>query len=106
MRARHMASMPQHDPIPRPDLERTAIAWTRYKRLMRWMALAAATCAVLALGWLKATGSPLPIHMVIATLAGVGFSVLLGTGLMGLVYFSNNSGHDDTATARRNDHDL
>ena len=34
--------------------------------------------------------------MIIATIAGVGFSVLLGTGLMGLVYFSNNSGHDET----------
>ncbi|SMF61829.1 hypothetical protein SAMN06295910_0829 [Allosphingosinicella indica] len=106
MRARHMASMPQHDPIPRRDLERTAIAWTRYKRLMRWMALAAATCAILALAWLKSTGSPLPIHMVIATIAGVGFSVLLGTGLMGLVYFSNNSGHDDAATTRKNEDDV
>jgi hypothetical protein len=32
---------------------------------------------------------------VIATVAGVGLSVLLGTGLMGLVYFSSHSGHDD-----------
>jgi hypothetical protein len=35
--------------------------------------------------------------MAIATVAGVGFSVLLGTGLMGLVYFSNHSGHDEGA---------
>ena len=96
-----MASMPRHDPVParpiRQDLERTASAWARYKRLMRWMALGAAIAVMLALAWLKASGSPLPIHMVIATIAGVGFSVLLGTGLMGLVYFSNNSGHDEGA---------
>ena len=76
---------------------RTALAWARYKRLMRWMALAAAVAVVLALAWLKSEGGPLPIQMVIATVAGVGFSVLLGTALMGLVYFSNASGHDDAS---------
>jgi hypothetical protein len=50
--------------------------------------------------------------MLIATIAGVGLSVLLGTALMGLVYFSNNSGHDDDAhrgttgsSTQRNDND-
>jgi RsiW-degrading membrane proteinase PrsW (M82 family) len=89
--------MPEHDPIP-PSLERTAQAWRRYKRLMSWMAIAAVVAVLLALIYLKSSGQPLPIHMVIATIAGVGFSVLLGTGLMGLVYFSNHSGHDDAAS--------
>jgi hypothetical protein len=90
---RHMASMPRHDPVP--PREQTALAWMRYKRLMRWMALAAFVAVLLALIYLKSSGGPVPIHMVIATIAGVGFSVLLGTALMGLVYFSNQSGHDD-----------
>lgn len=72
-----------------------------YKKLMRWMVLATAVAVVLALLYLKAAGGPLPAHMVIATIAGVGFSVLLGTALMGLVYFSNNSGADETATPRK-----
>ena len=106
--------MPRHDPIPprpapppastSPDLERTALAWTRYKRLMSWMAIAAVVAVLLALIYLKSSGGPVPIHMIVATIAGVGFSVLLGTALMGLVYFSNNSGHDDAA-ARRGDKD-
>jgi RsiW-degrading membrane proteinase PrsW (M82 family) len=88
--------MPRHDPAP-PGAERTALAWARYKRLMSWMAIAAVVAVLLALIYLKSSGGPVPIHMVIATIAGVGFSVLLGTGLMGLVYFSNNSGHDEEA---------
>lgn len=88
--------MPEHDPIP-PNLARTALAWARYKRLMGWMSVAAVVAVLLALIYLKSAGGPVPIHMMIATIAGVGFSVLLGTALMGLVYFSNNSGYDDGA---------
>jgi RsiW-degrading membrane proteinase PrsW (M82 family) len=88
--------MPSHDPIP-PSVQRTAEAWARYKKLMSWMAIVAIVAVLLALIYLKSSGGPVPIHMVIATIAGVGFSVLLGTGLMGLVYFSNHSGHDDAA---------
>ncbi|WP_243455840.1 hypothetical protein [Sphingosinicella sp. BN140058] len=101
--------MPQHDPIPprvpgrQPDLaqlQRAADAWTRYKRMMKWMVLAAAVAVLLALAWLRSDGSPLTIHMIIATIAGVGLSVLVGTGLMGLVFLSNRSGHDDAASGR------
>ena len=88
--------MPKHDPIP-PNLERTAQAWARYKALMSWMAIAAVTAVLLALIWLKSNGQPMPIHMAIATIAGVGLSVLLGTALMGLAYFSSHSGHDEEA---------
>ena len=96
--------MPIDEPIP-SSAERTALAWRRYKRLMTWMAVAAAVAALLALLYLKLTVGEVSIHMLIATFAGVGFSVLLGTALMGLVYFSSNSGHDDAATIRRSDDD-
>ena len=88
--------MAGHD-LPPSNVERTALAWRRYKRLMSWMVVAATVAVLLALIYLKSAGGPVPIHMIIATAAGVGFSVLLGTALMGLVYFSNNSGHDDDA---------
>lgn len=94
--------MPEHDPIP-PKLDRAAVAWARYKRLMSWMAIAAVVAVLLALIYLKSEGRPVPVHMMIATIAGVGLSVLLGTALMGLVFFSNASGHDDNATGRDND---
>ncbi|WP_225421365.1 hypothetical protein [Sphingomonas parva] len=110
--------MPRHDPIPPYDrprerverpvahvtpeqLARAAEAWARYKRLMKWMVLVAAATVLLALAWLRAETGELRLHMVIATIAGVGLSVLVGTGLMGLVFLSNTSGHDDAASGRK-----
>ena len=96
--------MPQHDPIPTARdpraLERSHRAWLRYKKMMRWMALASLLTVIAALAYLKATGTPMPLHMVIATSLGVGLSVLLGTALMGLLFLSDSGGHDDAASGR------
>jgi hypothetical protein len=93
--------MPQHDPIPPRrdprDLERAHRAWLHYRRTMRWMVLASAAAALLAILYLWLTGTEMRLHLVIATLAGVFLSVLLGTGLMGLLFASNLSGADDDA---------
>ena len=61
------------------------------------MALAAVVAVLLALIWLKSFGDPVPLHMQIATILGVGLTVLVGTGLMGLVFLSSRSGHDEQA---------
>ena len=92
--------MPRHDPVPsrrKADYERAAVAWERYKRMMKWMVLVAAAVVALSLLYLRQTGAPLPLHLVVATIAGVGLTVLVGTGLMGLVFLSNRSGHDEEA---------
>lgn len=94
-----MAAMPRHDPLPPKD-EASALAWSRYKNMMKWMALAAAIAAALAVAWLKATSDSMPWQMVLATIAGVGLSVLLGTALMGLVFLSDRAGHDDAASGQ------
>jgi hypothetical protein len=101
-----MEAMPRHDPVPPQrthDYERVAIAWARYKRIMRWMVLVAVVAVLLSLIALQSFGDPMPIHMVIATIAGVGLTILVGTGLMGLVFFSNRSGADDEAGAPSDD---
>ena len=100
-----MEAMPRHDPVPPkrgpapapPAHERSAISWARYRQMMKWMALAALVAVLLALIWLKSFGEPVPIHMMIATILGVGLSVLVGTGLMGLIFLSSRSGMDDEA---------
>ena len=96
-----MEAMPRHDPPPRrgkPDYERAAAAWARYWKIMRWMVLASIVTVLLSLIYLKSFGDPVPVQMVIATIAGVGLTVLVGTGLMGLLFLSNRSGHDDEAS--------
>jgi RsiW-degrading membrane proteinase PrsW (M82 family) len=95
-----MGVMPRHDPLPRKgkhDYGRAAAAWKRYWAIMRWMALLAVVTVLLSLIYLQRSGEPLPIHMLIATIAGVGLTVLVGTGLMGLLFVSNRSGLDEDA---------
>ena len=100
MLRRQMEAMPRHDPVPRkarPDHARAADAWTRYWKIMRWMALLAVVTVLLSLIYLKRSGEPVPIQMMIATIAGVGLTMLVGTGLMGLLFVSSRSGHDEEA---------
>ena len=98
-----MEAMPRPDPVPpksAPDYARAAAAWARYKQIMKWMALVALVAVLLSLIYLKSFGDPVPVHMMIATAAGVGLSILVGTGLMGLVFLSSRSGHDEEAGRR------
>ena len=81
---------------PLDNRDTSQVAWARYRRLMKGMALVSFGAVLLALGWLRYTmGDALTIHMIIATAAGVGLSVLLGAALMGLVFLSSGSGHDE-----------
>ena len=83
-------------PSPLDDRTTSEIAWARYRRLMRGMALVSLAAVIIALAWLRYTlGDQFSIHMVIATAAGVGLSVMLGAALMGLVFLSSGSGHDE-----------
>jgi hypothetical protein len=72
-----------------------------FRRMMKWILLAAVLMVAGALAYLTATGD-LTSEMVIATVLGVFVSVLLGSGLMAAAYFSDKSGHDrDVSDAAR-----
>jgi hypothetical protein len=91
-------------PTPHPSLssaQRKLAAWTQFRRVMRWMVAAAVAAVICSIIYLKAQGGPFPIHMLIATIAGVGFTVLLATGLMGLAFLSSGSGHDEDVSDSR-----
>lgn len=77
------------------DPEYAAFAWGRYWRIMRWMALAALLCIIAGLGLLWWWNGVPSIHMFIAAAAGIGLTVLLGAALMGLVFLSSGTGHDE-----------
>ena len=82
----------------RPDLsdpDYARFAWGRYRRLMTWMALAALTATLASLGILEWTKGPLPILFLVFTAGGIFLSVMLAAALMGLVFLSSGTGHDE-----------
>lgn len=72
-----------------------ANAWGRFRHLMKWMAFWGAICVLAVLGWLWWRGTPMPVHLVIATSLGVWCTFMLGTALMSLAFLSSGTGHDD-----------
>lgn len=69
--------------------------WTRYRMILKRMALVALAMVVLALGWLHWFGGGLTIHLVVATTIGIGATIMMGAALMGLVFLSSGTGHDE-----------
>ena len=65
---------------------------------MKWIVAIAIAMVVGALFFIAAQ-TELTVHMIVATVLGVFFAVLLGTGLFALAFFSSKSGHDDAVTA-------
>lgn len=97
-----MAAMNPRKPALSDPL-RAGPAWARFRSIMRWMVVVAMLAVVAALLYLRSGGGALTVHMIIATTAGVGLTVLLGTALMLLVFLSAGTGHDDDAGARHED---
>lgn len=86
-------------PERKPDLsdpDYAAFAWGRYRRLLRWMTLAATGAVIVSLAGLWWAKGPLHLHMIIGTALGVFFSVMLAAALMGLLFLSSGTGHDET----------
>ena len=70
--------------------------------MMKWIILVAVLMVIGALAYL-ATGD-LTTSMVIATMGGVFFSVLLGCGLLAAAFFSDKSGLDQRITNATKSH--
>ena len=94
---------PRPSPLDEPN--RSAHAWKRYKRVLGWMGLLTLGVIALALGVLYATGSLVSIHFVIATALGIGFTMMLMAALMGLVFLSSGTGHDESVADLLDDRD-
>jgi hypothetical protein len=68
-----------------------------FRRMVLWISLCGVVIVIGALWYLSLFG-PLRTHMVIATIAGIFISVLLGCGLFAAAFFSDKSGHDQQVT--------
>lgn len=78
------------------DTQRAKAA-AEFRRIMMWIFGIGVVMAAGAIAYLAMTGE-LYLHLVVATLGGVFFSVLLGCGLFALSFFSDKSGHDQSVT--------
>ena len=72
-------------------------AFREFRRMIAWIALAGVLMVIAAL-WYLSLYEPLRLHMVVATILGVFFSILLGCGLFAAAFFSDKSGHDQDVT--------
>jgi hypothetical protein len=101
---RAMVQLPliRHSPLDDPDF--ASFAWARYFRLMRWMGLLTACVIAACLFYLYETVGDVPIHLYIATMLGIGFTMMLMAALMGLVFLSSGTGHDEAVDNTLDDH--
>jgi hypothetical protein len=82
-------------PSPLENAGISAHAWARYRRLMKLMGVVTLTAVVGALSFFYFQGEALPIHFYIATGLGITGAMLLMSALMGLVFLSSGTGHDE-----------
>jgi len=93
------------------DPEYAAFAWARYRRLMKLMALVAIACVIVVLIALHFETGEVGLGVALMVAGGVGVSVMLMAALMGLVFLSSGTGHDEAVDDRweddiREHHDL
>lgn len=82
---------------PLDDPEQAAYAWARFRRIMRFMFLLTVGIVIIALTLLWKFGEEeVSIHFYIASALGIGFTMLLTSALMGLVFLSSGTGHDES----------
>ena len=89
---------------PLDDPETAAHAWARYKRLMRFMMVITLLMVGASFVALYRNNGMESAHIYIATALGVGFTMLLMSALMGLVFLSSGTGHDESIGNPLEDH--
>ena len=83
---------------PLDDPQQAAHAWARFRRIMRLMMVATVITVAFAFAILYDGDSKASVHFYIATALGIGFTMLLAGALMGLMFLSHGTGHDDSVT--------
>lgn len=85
-------------PLDNPEIARHA--WARYKRLLKLWGLATlVTCVGVVVALAREFGLP-SIHLYIASVLGISGVIMLTVALMGLVFLSSGTGHDESIDER------
>jgi hypothetical protein len=77
----------------------------RFLKILRLLALLSIVVAAIAVLLVTRGEGEVHASLIIATALGVGLTVLLGTGLMALMFISSDSGHDEQAGGSIQDKD-
>ncbi|CAN5273478.1 hypothetical protein BH10PSE15_BH10PSE15_17090 [soil metagenome] len=77
------------------DPAAAAFAWARFRRILAGMGLVTAIFVALAVWTLEAAYGPLSFVAILAVIGGGGGSIMLAAVLMGLVFLSSGTGHDE-----------
>ena len=85
--------MKQPTGLDAPDY--AAFAWRRFRRMLAWMALAAALAVAIAIWVLEAVYGPRAWVAILAAIGGFGGTIMMAAALMGLVFLSSGTGHDE-----------
>jgi hypothetical protein len=93
----------EHDRRDLDDPEYAAFAWGRFRRILGWMTLVSLLAALVAEAVLYWSLGTLDFVTASATFIGVFATMMLAAALMGLMFLSSGSGHDDRVEDRLKD---
>lgn len=77
------------------DPDYAAFAWARYRRILAWMGLATVVVVGAAIAALEIWYGPLSWVAILAAVVGFGGTMMMAAALMGLMFLSSGTGHDE-----------
>ncbi len=77
------------------DADYAAFAWARFRRMLAWMGLATAVVVACAIAALELWYGPLSWIAILAAIGGFGGTMMMAAALMGLMFLSSGTGHDE-----------
>jgi hypothetical protein len=80
-----------------------ALSWGAYVLLVALLAMLVAVIWLAVSGWSSAAGTDVPAAGYLALAFGVIVSMVVGVGLMALVFYSSRAGYDEPARLRDED---
>jgi hypothetical protein len=85
-------------PSPLDRSRVSAHAWARFRWLMKLMAAVTVLVILIAFAYFYAQGEQLSVHFYIALGLGIAGAMFMTGGLMGLVFLSSGTGHDEAVS--------
>jgi hypothetical protein len=82
-----------------------ALGWSAYVLLAVLLAMLVGAIAIAQSGWSSGAGTDVPAVGYLALVFGAVVSLVVGVGLMALVFYSSRAGYDEPAKLRDDDPD-